>query len=263
VLDFAGNFLESIQKPDSRLVFFRSLRWNRKVLLWYANKVVRPDSVLETAPALQKLDQLRREGTRLTFISNHLTYADSHIIETLWIRYGFQDLANHLIHIAGQKTYEFTRRFFTRSLHTIRVYQPKARIDKSLKRKMNARALRWAAHLKRRGFSILVFPEGTRTRAQKRFNRHAANPKTTVYFKKSLVVPMGLMGAEKIMPVGQILQRPATVVLRIGEPIDHDRLESSVKLQHPGAPEQELRVRLMDHYMQQIEALLAPEYRNP
>ncbi|MCI0603734.1 hypothetical protein L0156_12065 [bacterium] len=76
-------------------------------------------------------------------------------IETLLIRFGFQDLANHLIHVAGQKTFDLSRRFFTRSLNTILVYQPKARVEKSIKKKMNTRALKWAAHLKHRGSTWL------------------------------------------------------------------------------------------------------------
>jgi 1-acyl-sn-glycerol-3-phosphate acyltransferase len=204
---------------------------------------------------------LRKKGHSLTFISNHLTYADSHIIETLLIRFGLRDLARHLIHIAGQKTFDFARRPFTRSLNTIRVYQPKAKVDKTTKRKMNQRAIRWAAHMKRRGYSVLVFPEGTRTRRQKRFNPGAANPKSTVYFRHSHVVPLALMGAENIMPVGRTFQRPATVRLKIGEPIDHDQLEQSIKNQHFGIGEQELRARMMAHYMEQIQSLLDPDYQ--
>ena len=255
------DLFHSVRKPATKEVFFKSLKSNRKIIFWYAMKLVRPDSMIEPLERLQKINQLRKEGQSLTFISNHLTYADSHIIETLFIRFGLRDLARHIIHIAGQKTFDFTRRIFTRSLNTIRVYQPKANMDKATKRRMNHRALKWAAHLKRRGYSILVFPEGTRTRRHKRFNPGAANPKSTIYFEDSHVVPLALMGAEEIMPVGKILQRPATVRLRIGEPIDHDQLEQSLRKEHPGIGEHELRGRLMAHYMEKVQQLLDPEYQ--
>lgn len=258
---FIHDLIESIRTPSKKEVFFRSLRSNRRILFWYATKLVRPDSRIEPLERLSEINLLRKEGQALTFICNHLTYADSHIIETLLIRFGYGDLAGHIIHIAGQKTFDFTRRLFTRSLHTIRVYQPKARIEKQLKRKMNSRALKWAAHLKRRGYCVLVFPEGTRTRRHKRFNPGAANPKSTIYFRHSRVVPLALMGAEKIMPVGKILQRPATVTLRIGEPIDHDRQEQKVRFDHPGIGDQEVRQLLMSVYMQRIQELLAPDYQ--
>jgi len=255
------DLFESIRKPARKEIFFRSLRTNRRILFWYARKLVLPESRVEPLERLDTLNQLRKGGRPVTLICNHLTYADSHIIETLLMRSGYQDFASHIIHIAGQKTFDFTRRIFTRSLNTIRVYQPKARIDKQVKRKMNARALKWAAHLKRRGYIVLVFPEGTRTRRHKRFNPDAANPKSTIYFRHSSVVPLGLMGAEKIMPVGQILQSAAAVTLKIGEPIDHDSLEQSLRRQNPVITDQDLRRKLMAHYMQKIQELLEPDYQ--
>lgn len=261
MLRIARDLFESIRTPQTKEVFFRSLRWNRRLVFWYALKLIEPDSRIEPLERLREVNELRKKGKPLTFICNHLTYADSHIIEALFIRFGFRDLARHIIHIAGQKTFEWTRRVFTRSMNTIRVYQPKARLDKEIKRKMNARALKWAAHQQRRGYCVLVFPEGTRTRSHKRFNRSAANPKTTIYFRNSFVVPLALMGSEKIMPVGRILQRPATVRLKIGEPIDHHQLEQSIKQDHPESSDHELRKRQIDFYMKEIEDLLDEDYK--
>jgi 1-acyl-sn-glycerol-3-phosphate acyltransferase len=255
------DLLESIRTPGRREVFFRSIRINRRIIFWYAKKLIRPDSLIEPLERLNTINHLRKGGRPVTFICNHLTYADSHIIEMLLIRSGYQDVASHIIHIAGQKTFDFIRRPFTRSLNTIRVYQPKAKIEKQAKRRMNARALKWAAHLKRRGYIVLVFPEGTRTRRHKRFNPDAANPKSTIYFRHSTVIPLGLMGAEKIMPVGSVLQKAATVILRVGEPIDHDHLEESMREQNPQISDHELRRQLMSYYMQKIQELLEPEYQ--
>jgi 1-acyl-sn-glycerol-3-phosphate acyltransferase len=261
MLRIARDLFESIRTPQTREVFFRSLRWNRRLIFWYALKLIEPESRIEPLEKLRSINHLRKNGKPLTFICNHLTYADSHIIEALFIRFGFRDLARHVIHIAGQKTFEWTRRMFTRSMNTIRVYQPKARVDKEIKRKMNTRALKWAAHQQRRGYCVLVFPEGTRSRSHKRFNRSAANPKTTIYFRNSFVVPLALMGSEKIMPVGRILQRPATVWLRIGEPIDHHEVEKSMKQEHPELSEHDLRKLQMNFYMKQIEDLLDEDYK--
>jgi glycerol-3-phosphate O-acyltransferase len=256
------DFFESIRPPNQKQVFFRSLKSNRQIILWYASKLVDSEGSIVTPERMAQINALRKSRKSLTFISNHLTYADSHIIETLLIRFGFRDLASHLIHIAGQKTFELPRRWFTRSLNTIRVYQPKARIEKSFKKKMNSRALKWAAHLKRKGYSLLIFPEGTRTRRHKRFNPAAANPKTTIYFRNSFVVPIGLMGAENIMPVGKILQSSATVLLRVGEPVDHEKLQAQIHVENPSFSEMELRKKMMDFYMGQIELQLDPVYRS-
>lgn len=255
------NLIESLRPPSLKEVFFPSLRWNRKLLLWYANKVVKEDSTVEPLERLKELNKLRKSGHALTFFCNHLTYADSHVIETLLIRAGLEDLASHLIHIAGQKTLQFSRRALTRSLNTIRVYQPKANVDKSVASKMNHRALKWAARQKRRGYSLLVFPEGTRTRRQKRFNLFAANPKATIYCRGSQVVPLALMGVENVLPLGSFLPRAATVRLRIGDPVDHAALETELRKNHPDVSERELREKLMLHYMTLINALLDRDYQ--
>lgn len=228
----------------------------------YADKVVKKESRVETTERLREINALRKSGRAVTFICNHLSYADSHVIETLFIRGGFPDLAHHVLHIAGQKTYHIFRRFMTRSLNTVRVYQPGARLDQQFKRKMNSRALKWAAHLKRRGYCVLVFPEGTRTRRGVRFNLHRANPRTTIYFRHSWVVPMALMGSEKIMPVGRILQRPATVSLRIGTPVDYDAMESEFRTTNPDLSEKDVRSRLMLDFMNRINCLLDATYRD-
>ena len=256
-----GNLIESVRKPQLKEVFFPSLPLNRKLVLWYANRLVKPDSKLETPEQLAQIDTLRKQGKPLTFICNHLTYADSHIIETLLVRSGMKDLADHIVHIAGQKTFHFSRRFLTRSLNTVRVYQPKATVEGIVKKKMNTRALKWAARLKRHGYSLLVFPEGTRTRLVRHFNLHAANPKTTIYFRDSYVVPLALMGSEKIMPVGSVFQKPATVVLRIGDPILHPETENQIRKEHLDKTERKLRQSMMLFYMQQVNRLLDPGYK--
>jgi glycerol-3-phosphate O-acyltransferase len=261
MVESVKNLYESLRKPHLKQVFFRSLPLNRKLLLWYANKLIEADSNVETVERLKELDLLRRQGKSLTFISNHLTYADSHIIETMFIRSGFKGMADHLVHIAGQKTYEFSRRFLTRSLNTVRVYQPKANIDSMIKKKMNSRALKWAARLKRKGYSLLVFPEGTRTRMAKRFNMKSGNPRSTIYFRNSLVVPLALMGPEELMPVGRTLPHPGKIRLRIGNPINHSDLESEFREKNKNASEKELQQALMAHYMSQINELLDEHYR--
>jgi 1-acyl-sn-glycerol-3-phosphate acyltransferase len=260
MLTIIQNIYESLRKPHLKQVYFRSLPLNRNLLFGYANRIVKKDSTIDSIAQLNEINELRRGGQPLTFISNHLTYADSHVIEMMFIRAGFQEMANHIIHIAGQKTFEFSRRFLTRSLNTIRVYQPKADIDRMIKKKMNSRALRWAARQKRKGYSLLVFPEGTRTRMAKRFNLKGGNPRTTIYFRNSLVVPLGLMGSEEMMPVGKVLPRAATIILRVGKPINHSDLEQELRQKYSDQNDKELQQTALLHYMNQINSLLESEY---
>ena len=256
------NTLESLRTPPTKKVFFPSLSFNRKVLFWYTGRVVNEDSVLENIERLKQIEELRLNGKPVTFLCNHLTYADSHIIETLLIRNGFRGLADRIIHVAGQKTFEIYRRFMTRSLSTIRVYQPKASIDAALRKRMNPRALKWASHLKRRGYCLLVFPEGTRTRRFLRFNQLSASPRVIAYFRHSYVVPLALMGAEKIMPVGRLLPTRAAVRLRIGRPSDFTVTEKAYKENHSHQSESDQRRGLVLLFMKQINELLDPQYRD-
>jgi len=260
MINIIQDIYESLRKPNIKEVYFRSISLNRNLLLWYANRIVKKDSKIDSTAHLKEIDDLRRNGQPLTFISNHLTYADSHVIEIMLIRFGFEDMANHMIHIAGQKTFEIWRYSFTRSLNTIRVYQPKANIDRMLKKKMNSRALQWAARQKRKGYSLLVFPEGTRSRMAKRFNLKGGNPRTTIYFRNSIVVPLALMGSEEMMPVGTVLPRSATINLRVGKPINHSDLEKELRLKNPEQSEKEMQQTALQYYMNEINNLLKPEY---
>src|SRR5262249_22283009 len=149
----------------------------------------------------------------------------------------------------------------TRSLNTVRVYQPKAKVDPAIRRKMNGRALKWSAYMKRRGYALLVFPEGTRSRQQGRFNLNSANPKSTIYFRGSFVVAIGLMGSETILPIGSLRPRPATILLRAGEPIDHEVLAADYRAKNPDRTERQMRSDLMLYYMERINELLDSEHR--
>lgn len=65
------------------------------------------------------------------------------------------------------------------------------------------------------------------TQKGKHFNLYGANPKATIYCRDSLVVPLAIMGPEKILPLGSFLPHPATVRLRVGDPIEHSEVEET------------------------------------
>lgn len=72
----------------------------------------------------------------------------------------------------------------------------------------------------KRGDIVAIFPEGTRVRGD--------NPEVTIHGGPALIaqmagvkiIPMGLDGASRIMPVGAKFPRFPKVIMRIGEPID-------------------------------------------
>lgn len=80
------------------------------------------------------------------------------------------------------------------------------------------RTLAEAARIVReRRVSILVFPEGSRSRGQLgQFKEGAAY----IAIKAGVpLVPLGIQGTQKILPAGSLTVRPGPAVLRVGRPI--------------------------------------------
>lgn len=81
-----------------------------------------------------------------------------------------------------------------------------------------ARNVRKAAEKLRKGCSILMFPEGERTRqpSMLRFRPGAAH---IAIKAEAPIVPMALVGTQEILPLGSMHLRPGNVELRVGKPI--------------------------------------------
>lgn len=72
-----------------------------------------------------------------------------------------------------------------------------------------------------KGMSVVVFPEGTRSRTGKvaAFRRGAYTLATEFNLP---VVPVTINGAYRVMPIGAILPRPGHIILTIHKPIEAD-----------------------------------------
>jgi 1-acyl-sn-glycerol-3-phosphate acyltransferase len=79
-------------------------------------------------------------------------------------------------------------------------------------------ALRYATELLARGWSVLIYPEGTRSRSGEvaQFRHGAA---ILAMQAKAPVVPIYTEGLRNVMPKGERVPRPAAVHVRIGEPV--------------------------------------------
>ncbi len=81
--------------------------------------------------------------------------------------------------------------------------------------------------MRERGISVLLFPEGGRTKEGMRpFKEGAAY----IAIKAGVpVIPVGLVNMRSVLPMNSWLLRPASVEIQVGEPIDtsamtlHDR----------------------------------------
>lgn len=79
-------------------------------------------------------------------------------------------------------------------------------------------ALEYSQELIRKGWSLLIFPEGRRSRTAEQLPFHPG-PAILAVSERIPVVPMHIEGAIDILPAGERFARPAAVRVRIGEPI--------------------------------------------
>ncbi len=85
-------------------------------------------------------------------------------------------------------------------------------------------AIRFAMHLLERGEALVMFPEGTRNP-----HHELLQPKLGIAYlalrTAAPVLPVALMGTEKVMPIGEAKLRLAPVEVRIGEPLHFEPLK--------------------------------------
>ncbi|MBE9566662.1 MAG: 1-acyl-sn-glycerol-3-phosphate acyltransferase [Proteobacteria bacterium] len=80
-------------------------------------------------------------------------------------------------------------------------------------------ALRRAVRLLREGKVLLVFPEGTRS-PDGRLQELEQGAAFIALSGKAAVVPVGLVGADRLLPKGSLILRPAKLHVRFGPPVD-------------------------------------------
>jgi 1-acyl-sn-glycerol-3-phosphate acyltransferase len=79
-------------------------------------------------------------------------------------------------------------------------------------------ALEYSQELLQKGWSLLIFPEGRRSRTAEQLPFHPG-PAILAISERVPVVPIHIEGAIDILPAGEWVARPAAIQVRIGEPI--------------------------------------------
>lgn len=190
-----------------------------------ADNFLAPGSELVGAEYLADLN-----GVPVALLANHLSYADANVIEVLLHRSGFEQLSSRLTAVAGPKVFTHRhRRFSSLCLGTVKVPQSTevASGEAVLSARSVAAAARCAieiAHERlRQGDTLLLFGEGSRSRTSA---MQAMLPAVARYLEVqgTLVVPVGVTGAEDLYGVEDSSPRAARVVMRLGRPLPADVL---------------------------------------
>jgi 1-acyl-sn-glycerol-3-phosphate acyltransferase len=86
-------------------------------------------------------------------------------------------------------------------------------------------ALRTAIHMLKEGRVLLIFPEGTRS-PEGRLIEFELGAAFVALNSGAQVVPLGIDGADRLLPLNSPIPRPAKLRVKIGPPVDLDDLRS-------------------------------------
>jgi 1-acyl-sn-glycerol-3-phosphate acyltransferase len=183
-------------------------------------------NVLLAGSVLQDSRQLERarQGP-VFFVANHLSYVDANVLDSLFVSAGYQDVADRLTVLAGPKVYSLpTRRLASLCFGTIKIPQsqsiaseeavmPRREVARLAEQTLQAVAERHAA-----GEHVAIFIEGTRSRTGAMQRVLAASAR---YFEVpgATILPIGLWGTERLVPLDRMQVTPAQVSARAGRPI--------------------------------------------
>jgi 1-acyl-sn-glycerol-3-phosphate acyltransferase len=226
----------------------------RRVHYAMADYALAPASSFEGGQHLEALPR----GTPIVFLPNHLSYADANLFEILAHRAVLDHLTSRLVVVAGPKVYqEMFRRFLSLCFATIKTPQSSSR--SSGEAVMPAREVARIARetialaLERieQSEALLVFVEGSRSRSAAMQPALAA---VSRYFEceRTVLVPVGITGSERLVPVGDEHVHPTRVTIRIGRPFEGRELIERADGK---------RQVMMDTVGLRIAEVLPPSYR--
>jgi len=160
------------------------------------------------------------------FVANHLSYVDANVLDALIVGAGQREVADKLTVLVGPKVYALpVRRLASLCFGAIKIPQSQSRAsgDAIMPRREVARlAVETLASVDERhraGDHILIFIEGTRSRSGAMQRVLAASAR---YFEGAgaTIIPIGLWGTERLVPLDSEKVRPAQVSARAGRPLD-------------------------------------------
>lgn len=194
----------------------------------------------------------------VVLIANHLSYSDANLLEIMLHRAGATAVSERLTVVAGPKVYSsLKRRFSSLCFNTIKTPQSTALSSENavMHPREVARLARQCIDIAldrvRRGETLLVFAEGTRSRTCG-MQPALAGVARYLEWPGTQVLPVGLSGTEVMFPIGEEALHDVPIVVRLGPPID----AAGLRARHGGD-----RRAIMDDIGHSIAELLPEEYR--
>jgi 1-acyl-sn-glycerol-3-phosphate acyltransferase len=218
-----------------------------------ASRVLKPEPVVNGAHYLAEV-----AGKPLVIFANHLSYSDANVVEVILRNAGASCLADRLTAIAGPKVYSnLTRRFSSLCFGTIKVPQSSERSseDAVMHPRDVARAARRAIEIAQErlalGEALLIFAEGSRSRTGQ-MQQFLSGTARYLELPGTWVLPIGIVGTEKLFPIDAAGVHPVPITMTIGRPIPASDLRERFRRD---------RRMMMDSVGRAVADLLPPNYR--
>lgn len=183
------------------------------------------DVVLD--PQLEGVEHLRAAAARgpVILVGNHLSYFDTTATDAVLSWAGHEDLADRLCAAAGPKVYSaLFRRIASACLNTLPVPQSTslAHTEKMSARELARKAgesLAAAQKALADGYLLIVYPEGSRSRTGHMGSFLRGVHRYLSCVTPMSVVPLAIIGTERVMPVSTHGLHPGPVTVRFGPPV--------------------------------------------
>jgi 1-acyl-sn-glycerol-3-phosphate acyltransferase len=187
-------------------------------------------------PRLEGLENVPKSGPVL-IASNHLSFSDSVIIPVVMPR---------RVHFLAKQEYFTTPGFKGRAMKVFFTIVGAVPVKRSGRRDDAMDALTTGLGVLQDGGAFALYPEGTRSR-DGRLYRGRTGVAWLALKSGASIIPVGVVGTDKLQPIGARMPRMAKVTLHFGKPIEPqaylDRLAAGVGA---GVARRELTDEVMD-----------------
>lgn len=210
-----------------------------------AKFVVEPLVKLVFRPRVEGLENIPADGAAI-LAANHLSFSDSFFIPIV--------VPRHVTFIAKAEYFDagglrglWNKYFYARFAGAVRV-------DRSGSRNATTAALEGAVGVLERGGLFGIYPEGTRSPDGKLYRGRTGIAEIALR-SGAPIIPIGIIGTDRVQPPGKKLPRWGRVTIRIGAPLD---LTEAKALGKPAL----VRRAITDEVIEAIQKLSGQEYRH-